>query len=84
MCSVASFMIFYKIKNKIVIIKNKLFKKQSIVNDENEIIKKNNLSASLNKITPSDDDCSSDRSSIISVDCDIKKIHIDNSSDEEV
>ena len=84
MSFIASFMIYDKIKNKIIIIKNKLFKKQSIVNDENEIIKKNNLSASLNKITPSDDDCSSDRSSIISVDCDIKKIHIDNSSDEEV
>ena len=84
MSFIASFMIYDKIKNKIIIIKNKLFKKQSIVNDENEIIKTNNLSASLNKITPSDDDCSSDRSSIISVDCDIKKIHIDNSSDEEV
>jgi hypothetical protein len=84
MCSIASFMVFYKIKNKLVIINNKYFKKQSLVNDENEIIKTNNLSASLNKITPSDDDCSSDRSSIISVDCDIKKIHIDNSSDEEV
>ena len=84
MCSIASFMVFDKIKNKIVIIKNKYFKKQSLVNDENEIIKTNKLSASLNKITPSDDDCSSDRSSIISVDCDIKKIHIDNSSDEEV
>jgi len=82
MCSVASFMIFYKLKNKIVIIKNKLFKKQSLVNDENVIIKTKKLS--LNKITPSDDDCSSDRSSIISVDCDIKNINIDNSSDEEI
>lgn len=81
MCSIASFMVFDKIKNKIVIIKNKYFKKQSLVNDENVIIKTKKLS--LNKITPIDDDCSSDRSSIISVDCDIKNINIDNSSDEE-
>ena len=72
-------MVFDKIKNKIVIIKNKYFKKQSLVNDENVIIKTKKIS--LNKITPSDDDCSSDRSSIISVDCDIKNINIDNRSD---
>ena len=85
MSFIASFMIYDKIKNKIIIIKNKYFKKQSLVNDENKIIKTKNLSLSLNKITPIDeDDCSSDRSSIISVDCEIKKINIDNSSDEEI
>jgi hypothetical protein len=111
MCSISSFMVFHKIKNKLVIINNKYFKKQSLVNDENSIIETKNLSSSSNKlietknvssssnklietknvssssnkITPIDeDDCSSDRSSIISVDCDMKKIDIDNSSDEEV
>ena len=82
MSFIASFMVYDKIKNKIIIIKNKYFKKQSLVNDENVIIKTKKLS--LNKITPIDDDCSSDRSSIISVDCDIKNINIDNSSDEEI
>jgi hypothetical protein len=85
MSFIASFMVFDKIKNKIVTINNKYFKKQILVNDENKIIKTKKLSSSLNKITPIDeDDCSSDRSSIISVDCDIKKIHIDSSSDEEI
>ena len=86
MSFLASFIIYDKIKNKIIFIKNKYFKKQSLVNDENKIIKTKILSSSLNKITPidDDDDCSSDRSSIISVACEIKKINIDNSSDEEI
>jgi hypothetical protein len=89
MSFISSFMVFDKIKNKIVTINNKYFKKQILVNDENKITKTKTkkLSSSLNKITPideDDDDCSSDRSSIISVDCHIKKIHIDSSSDEEI